>query len=104
NADLRLTPIAHDAALVGGAQWEHFRARRDRYHRNESTLKRVSINANADGAKSSVWQTLRRADTSLRELVTSQRIALDLHQTHHHLDLDSLEAAGRLEGYIARQA
>ena len=104
NADLRLTPIAHDAALVGGAQWEHFRARRDRYHRNESTLKRVSINANADGAKSSVWQTLRRADTSLRELMTSQRIALDLHQTHHHLDLDSLEAAGRLEGYIARQA
>ena len=104
NADLRLTPIAHDAALVGGAQWEHFRARRDRYHRNESTLKRVSINANADGAKSSVWQTLRRADTSLRELVTSQRIALDLHRTHHHLDLDSLEAAGRLEGYIARQA
>ena len=43
NADLRLTPAGRDAGLIGDAQWDSFCARRNRYVRNEGTLKRVRL-------------------------------------------------------------
>ena len=46
---------------------------------------------------------LRRADVGVRQLVADGDLRLDTDPARAQLDLDSLEAAARLEGYIARQ-
>ena len=103
NADLRLTPAGRDAGLIGDAQWDSFCARRNRYVRNEGTLKRVRLRT-TDGQHETAWRMLTRAGVGLRALAAAGHVQLDLDLHRESADIDSLEAAARLEGYIGRQA
>jgi tRNA uridine 5-carboxymethylaminomethyl modification enzyme len=103
NADLRLTPAGREAGLIDDAQWDSFCARRNRYANNEGTLKCIMLRT-PDGHHGSAWHMLTRADVSLRALAAAGQVQLDLGSDSASADLDSLEAAARLEGYIARQA
>jgi tRNA uridine 5-carboxymethylaminomethyl modification enzyme len=103
NADLRLTPAGRDAGLIGDAQWDSFCARRNRYVRNEGTLKRVRLRT-TDGQHETAWRMLTRAGVGLRALAAAGHVQLDLDLHRGSADVDSLEAAARLEGYIGRQA
>jgi tRNA uridine 5-carboxymethylaminomethyl modification enzyme len=101
NADVRLTPIGREAGLVGDAQWERHRARADRFARNQSALRSSEVGL-PDGSRRNGWLSLRRADTSLATLLAAGQIELDLAADQRNLDIDSLEATAKLEGYIHR--
>jgi tRNA uridine 5-carboxymethylaminomethyl modification enzyme len=100
NADLRLTPKGFEAGLVGAEQWEWFLGRRARYERNKSALRRARVSV---GAPATAWEALRRPEVSLRNLAPTLESKLELDTHRPDVDLDSLEADGRLEGYISRQ-
>ena len=100
NADLRLTPKGFEAGLVGAEQWEWFLGRRARSERNKAALKRARVSV---AVPATVWDALRRPEVSLRNLVPSLASTLELDAHRPDVDLDSLEAEGRLEGYISRQ-
>ena len=103
NADLRLTPRGREAGLIDDHQWDSFCARRSRYDNNEGILKRLVLRT-PDGHHANAWHMLRRAGVGLRDLVAEAKVHLDLHPASLTRDIDSLEAAARLEGYIGRQA
>jgi tRNA uridine 5-carboxymethylaminomethyl modification enzyme len=103
NADFRLTPGARNSGLITDQQWDSFCARRDRYARNKETLKRVPFRT-PEGHHDTAWHMLSRAGFGLRTLVAGGHVQLDLDPDSKTADLDSLEAAARLEGYISRQA
>jgi tRNA uridine 5-carboxymethylaminomethyl modification enzyme len=100
NADLRLTPKGFEAGLVGAEQWEWFLGRRARYEWNKSALRRARVSV---GAPATAWEALRRPEVSLRNLAPTLESKLELDTHRPDVDLDSLEADGRLEGYISRQ-
>jgi tRNA uridine 5-carboxymethylaminomethyl modification enzyme len=100
NADLRLTPKGFEAGLVGAEQWDWFLGRRARIERNKASLKRARV---AVGGPANVWEALRRPDASLRNMAQTVNCTLELDAHRPDVDLDSLEAEGRLEGYISRQ-
>jgi len=102
NADLRLTPKGFEAGLVGAEQWDWFLGRRARIERNKASLKRARVTV---GEPANVWEALRRPDASLRNMAQTMNCTLELELDAHRpdVDLDSLEAEGRLEGYISRQ-
>ncbi len=103
NADLRLTPRGREAGLIDDHQWDSFCARRSRYDNNKGILKRLVLRT-PDGHHANAWHMLRRAGVGLRDLVAEAKVHLDLHPASLTRDIDSLEAAARLEGYIGRQA
>ncbi len=43
NADLRLTPGAHEIGLIGDERWTKFEARRDRFDRNMTSLRSTML-------------------------------------------------------------
>ena len=85
---------------MGAEQWEWFLGRRARYEWNKSALRRARISV---GAPATVWEALRRPEVSLRNLAPTLESKLELDTHRPDVDLDSLEADGRLEGYISRQ-
>jgi tRNA uridine 5-carboxymethylaminomethyl modification enzyme len=103
NADLRLTPLGREAGLIDDIQWDRFCARRNRYSKNAGTLKRVVL-PTTDGQHETAWRMLKRAGVGLRDLAATGRVQLELDVVTERADIDSLEAAARLEGYIGRQA
>jgi tRNA uridine 5-carboxymethylaminomethyl modification enzyme len=103
NADLRLTPVGREAGLIDDAHWESFCARRNRYAKNEGTLRRVVLRT-PDGQHETAWRMLTRAGVGLCDLAATGVVPLELHPVRGRADLESLEAAARLEGYIGRQA
>ncbi|HZA34538.1 MAG TPA: FAD-dependent oxidoreductase, partial [Vicinamibacterales bacterium] len=103
NADLRLTPMGREAGLIDDAHWDRFCARRNRYAKNEGTLKRVVLRT-PDGQHETAWRMLTRAGVGLFDLAATGVVPLELHPVTGRADLESLEAAARLEGYIGRQA
>jgi tRNA uridine 5-carboxymethylaminomethyl modification enzyme len=102
NADLRLTPRARAAGLVGGDRWRRFEARAARFASNEQTVRNTRV-ALADGNRISAWEALKRPGVSLRSLVESGSVPVEIEPDTERLDLDSVETAARFEGYIRRQ-
>jgi tRNA uridine 5-carboxymethylaminomethyl modification enzyme len=52
------------------------------------------------GERQTVWKALRRPDVRLASLIEQEHLTLEHPQG---LDVESLDAAARFEGYIARQ-
>jgi len=98
NADMRLTPAGRALGLVGDDRWTRFEERRLRYERNCQTLRSSTIQIGGD--RQSVWSALRRPDVRLSSLMERGQVALD---QMRGLDVESLDAAARFEGYIARE-
>jgi tRNA uridine 5-carboxymethylaminomethyl modification enzyme len=98
NADMRLTPLGRALGLVGEDRWARFEDRRLRYERNCRTLRSATIQVG--GERQSVWTALRRPDVRLANLIEQEHVTLEGTQG---LDVESLDAAARFEGYIARQ-
>ncbi|MGE3469416.1 MAG: tRNA uridine-5-carboxymethylaminomethyl(34) synthesis enzyme MnmG [Vicinamibacterales bacterium] len=98
NADLRLTPTGRALGLVDDLRWEEFRRRRDRLDRNHAVL-RASTFATESGQRIPSKDALKRPEISARTLIDGgaalERV-LDI-------DLDTLEADVKYDGYIRRQ-
>jgi tRNA uridine 5-carboxymethylaminomethyl modification enzyme len=102
NADLRLTPVARDAGLVGDPQWERFAARRGRYTRNISHLRVATVRV-ASGDRVPASQALKQPDVRLSDLVASGGVSVELTPDCADLDSVSAETALKFEGYLLRQ-
>jgi tRNA uridine 5-carboxymethylaminomethyl modification enzyme len=92
NADLRLTPLGRRAGVVDDERWEGFEARRTRFHRN--------LRAMGSTTRSSI----QRGDRTVRDLARTGRLPLDVTPACGDLDIATLEATVRYEGYVRRQA
>jgi tRNA uridine 5-carboxymethylaminomethyl modification enzyme len=99
NADLRLTPVAHRAGLIGQHQWEHFVARERRYSRNVAALKQTTVPRG--DRRVSAWTLLGGGGYGVEE---AQRdgVTLEVDGTPGW-DAQSLAASSKLDGYIGRQ-
>jgi tRNA uridine 5-carboxymethylaminomethyl modification enzyme len=102
NADLRLTPIGRDAGIVDDAQWERFEARRRRFDFNRERIRRAIVQTRT-GQRIPAAQALKQPDVELRALVDTGQVRLDLDPASPGLDLLSLQADFRFEGYIRRE-
>ena len=91
NADLRLTPLAHEAGLIDERRWDKFTQR-------QAELK--ALQAYADGTRFeglSVAQWLRRPDNNPAGL------GMDMRGGYSELAWESLEIDLKYAGYISRQ-
>ena len=104
NADLRLTPRARVAGLVGDGRWDRFEARRRRYEGNLKTMETTSVRTVYGGV--SAAQALRQPDGSLTALLDSRAVALDLdgNELGREFDCISVETSTKYAGYLERQA
>jgi tRNA uridine 5-carboxymethylaminomethyl modification enzyme len=98
NAAMRLTPLGRSLGLVDDDRWARFEERQLRYERNCRALRAATIQIGAE--RQSVWSALRRPDVRLQSLMEQGHVRLEKMRT---LDIDSLDATARFEGYIARQ-
>ncbi len=101
NADLRLTPHGRRVGLVGDEQWERFGARRGRFDANRERIRKSVVHVG--GARIPAARALKQPDVDLSRLVDSGVIALDLEPASRDLDLVSLQAEFKFEGYIRRE-
>ncbi len=92
NADLRLTEIGRELGLVGDAQWELFRERRDAV---EAELRRLRSTRLGEGSLADV---LRRPDTAYADAVSG---APDYEPARPDIGRQA-EIELRYEGYIRR--
>jgi len=99
NADLRLTPPGRQAGLVADAQWEAFTARRRRFSRNMAVIRESRLQ---EGTRA--WDVLQRGKTSARELLDAGVTAFETHAGTIDIDLSTVEATVRYDGYLQRQA
>jgi tRNA uridine 5-carboxymethylaminomethyl modification enzyme len=102
NADLRLTPGAHEIGLIDDARWAKFEARRDRFDRNMTSLRSTMLRR-GDGNRVPATQLLRQPEIRLAQLVEQGDVALDLRPEVGELDAASLETEVKYEGYLRRQ-
>ena len=102
NADLRLTPKGHDCGLVSGERWQTFLDRRRRYEGNLESLRQQSV-VGPSGRKDAALIVLRDPRVSLQELHATGRLTLETDDLRPELDLQTLEAETRYEGYLQRE-
>lgn len=102
NADLRLTPKGHDCGLVSGDRWQTFLDRRRRYEGNLESLRQQSV-VGPSGRKDAALTVLRDPRASLKELHATGRLTLETDILRPELDLQTLEAEARYEGYLQRE-
>ncbi len=102
NADLRLTPRGRDVGLVGDEQWEQFTQRRARYEKNTRALEETSVHS-ASGQRMPASQLLRQPDVRLRDLVASNRVALEIDAESPEHDLATLETTIKYSGYLEQE-
>jgi tRNA uridine 5-carboxymethylaminomethyl modification enzyme len=102
NADLRLTPSARELGLIGEERWERFQARRDRFHRNATTLEQTLVRS-PSGDRVTAAQLLKQPEARLKHLVDSGSVSLHVDELTPELDIASLETSVKYEGYL-RQA
>ena len=102
NADMRLTPAARDLGLIDDDRWDRFEARRARFDRNAIALDSTLVK-NSSGDRVKAAQLLKQPQVSIRDLVDTGAVNLDVDATSPDLDLASLETSVKYEGYL-RQA
>lgn len=103
NADLRLTPVGREIGLIGEERWLRFEARRAEHVRNLERL-RTTLVKGSDGVRMPAATLLKRPGSSLRDLLRSGRVPLEIAPGSADLTVLSLETAVRFEGYLQREA
>ena len=102
NADLRLTGIGREAGLVDDDQWSRFQARRVRFERNCSEIRRTTVTT-AAGARIPAARALKQPEIRLEDLVANGALSFESTNASRSLDLASAETEFRYEGYLRRQ-
>jgi tRNA uridine 5-carboxymethylaminomethyl modification enzyme len=97
NADLRLTPIGREAALVDDARWTLFEDRRARVERNRRRAEATRIVLGE--SRSTVAQALGRPDVPL-EAVRAAGFSIETDAERAQLDEATFEAEFRYRGYL----
>jgi tRNA uridine 5-carboxymethylaminomethyl modification enzyme len=103
NADLRLTPRARDVGLISDDRWARFCARRERFDRNLSIVKRTTVSA-PTGERLPATRALKQPEVRLESLVEAGQLVLDIDAAQRPIDVASVETEVKYEGYLRRQA
>jgi tRNA uridine 5-carboxymethylaminomethyl modification enzyme len=99
NADLRLTPTGREIGLVDETRWTRFEARRTRYARNQTSVRRATVTVG--GVRMPAARALRQPDVDVRQLIAAGELTLEV--ADPLIDVVSLETLYRYEGYLRRQ-
>lgn len=99
NADLRLTPTGRAAGLVDDERWQVFEPRRARLAANHERALRTRVRT--DGQTTTAAQALSRPTTTMAA-VREAGFDLDVDTVRPAVDLATLEAEFKYEGYIRR--
>ncbi len=102
NADLRLTPKGRECGLVSEERWAAFTERRRRYTANIGVLRQQSI-VGPSGRRDAALTVLRDPRASLTDLVGQGELRLETDPGRPELDLQTLEAEIRYDGYLQRE-
>jgi len=107
NADLRLTPVAHQHGMLAEPEWERFQRRRERFDQNVAAIRAARVKTDA-GQTVSGDQWLRQPSARLDELIASGRIDWKAPEEPtapgvHAVDRLSVETTVKFEGYLRRQ-
>ena len=107
NADLRLSPVAHQHGMLSESEWERFQRRRERFDRNVAAIRTARVKTDA-GHTVSGDQWLRQPSARLDELIASGRIDWKAPEEPtapgvHAVDRLSVETTVKFEGYLRRQ-
>ncbi len=99
NADVRLTPIGRRAGLVDDERWDAFERRRTRLEANLARAR--STRVTVDGERVTAAQFLARPNVTTAEL-GKEGFHPDVDGGRAHLDVATLEAELKYEGYLKR--
>jgi tRNA uridine 5-carboxymethylaminomethyl modification enzyme len=102
NADLRLTERGRASGLVDDERWDVYCARKARFSRNLKTLNHTPVRTDA-GDRVPAAQLLRQPEVHLSDLLSTDRVALDLDPIRPVIDIASAETAVKYAGYLRRQ-
>ncbi len=107
NADLRLSPVAHQHGMLSESAWERFQRRRERFDQNVAAIRAARVKTDA-GQTVSGDQWLRQPSARLDELIASGRIDWKAPEEPtapgvHAVDRLSVETTVKFEGYLRRQ-
>ena len=102
NADARLTPMGRAVGLVGDKRWDTYETRQSRLDAAREVLCRTRVVA--DGLARPAVEALRRPEVRLGALVATGTICWDRIRGVDEVDLLTLEADIKYEGYLRRQA
>ena len=102
NADLRLTERGRQAGLVDDRRWARFRKRQSRFETNLGRLSGATVTL-PDGTRARAAQALRRQDTQLGELTSSNGLRLEVAAGEEQVDMWSVETHFKYAGYLERQ-
>ena len=103
NADLRLTTRGRDIGLVKPERWERFLARRARFDKNLTTVKRTSITLHS-GERLPLSRALKQPEVRLGQLAAEGQVQLVIDDRDATIDVASVETEVKYEGYLRRQA
>ena len=113
NADLRLTPLAHDMGLIDAARWQQFCARREAIEQEQQRLKALCIQPGTAAASAlSTWldkplqrdvrasELLRRPQLDYRKLTSVEGIGPGVAAADV---AEQVEIQAKYAGYLDRQ-
>ena len=103
NADLRLTARAREAGLISDERWDRFHARRGRFDRNLTTVRRATVSL-PSGERLPAVRALKQPQIRLEALAASGGISLEIDPRDRTIDVTSVETEVKYEGYLRRQA